>query len=62
MRALIASPAFARNAQIALILCYALLAGLFTLHRKTWPVAVYYAGCFVKDVGVLALAFFSRWF
>lgn len=53
---------FARNAQLILIGVYVLLAGLFSLHKKTWPVALYYAGCFVKDTSVFALAFLMRWF
>jgi len=62
MRQLIANPAFAKNAQLVLIVAYALLAVLFALHKKTWPVSLYYVGCFVKDMGVLALAFWMKWF
>ena len=62
MRQLIANPAFAKNAQLVLIVAYALLAVLFVLHRKTWPVSLYYVGCFVKDTGVFALAFLMKWF
>lgn len=57
MREFIANPAFAKNAQIALILAYVLLAVLFSLHKKTWPVALYYVGCFVKDTSVLPWRF-----
>lgn len=38
-----------------LITFYLGLAGLFSFDRRTWPMAVYYIGCFVKDSGVLAL-------
>jgi hypothetical protein len=62
MRQLIANPAFAKSAQVVLIVAYALLAGLFALHKKTWPVSLYYVGCFVKDTGVFALAFMMKWF
>jgi hypothetical protein len=62
MRELIASPAFARNAQVVLIVAYALLAVLFAFHKKTWPVSLYYIGCFVKDTGVFAVAFLMKWF
>jgi hypothetical protein len=62
MRELIASPTLARNAQIVLIVAYAMLAVLFSLHKKTWPVSLYYVGCFVKDTGVFALAFLMKWF
>ena len=62
MRELIASPSFAKHAQVVLIGAYALLAILFGLHRKTWPVSLYYVGCFVKDTGVFALAFLMKWF
>jgi hypothetical protein len=62
VRELIASPTFAKNAQVVLIVAYALLAVLFGLHRKTWPVSLYYIGCFVKDTGVFALAFLMKWF
>ena len=62
MRQLIGNPALAKNAQILLIVAYAMLAVLFALHKKTWPVALYYVGCFVKDTGVFALAFLMKWF
>ena len=62
MRQLIANPAFAKNAQLVLIVAYALLAVLFALHKKTWPVSLYYVGCFVKDTSVFALAFLMKWF
>ena len=62
MRQLIANPAFAKSAQLVLIVAYALLAVLFALHKKTWPVSLYYVGCFVKDTGVFALAFWMKWF
>ena len=62
MREFILSPLFAKNAQLALIVTYALLAVLFGLHKKTWPVSLYYVGCFVKDTGVFALAFLMKWF
>jgi hypothetical protein len=62
MRQLIANPAFAKSVQVVLIVAYALLAGLFALHKKTWPVSLYYVGCFVKDTGVFALAFMMKWF
>ena len=62
MREFIANPAFAKNARLALIVAYVLLAVLFALYKKTWPVSLYYVGCFVKDTGVFALAFLMRWF
>jgi hypothetical protein len=62
MRQLFENPAFAKSAQIVLIVAYALLAALFALHKKTWPVSLYYVGCFVKDTGVFALAFLMKWF
>jgi hypothetical protein len=62
MRQLIGNPVFAKNAQLILIVAYALLAVLFALHKKTWPVSLYYVGCFVKDTGVFALAFLTKWF
>jgi hypothetical protein len=62
MREWIGNPAFARHAQLVLIVAYALLAVLFALHKKTWPVSLYYVGCFVKDTGVFALAFLMKWF
>lgn len=62
MRELVLNPTFAKNAQLALIFAYALLAVLFGLHKKTWPVSLYYVGCFVKDTGVFALAFLMKWF
>jgi hypothetical protein len=62
MRQLIENPTFAKNAQVALIIAYAMLAALFALHKKTWPVSLYYVGCFVKDTGVFALAFLMKWF
>jgi len=62
MRQLIANPVFAKYAQLVLIVAYALLAVLFALHKKTWPVSLYYVGCLVKDTGVFALAFLMKWF
>jgi hypothetical protein len=62
MRQLFTNPAFAKNAQLVLIVAYALLAVLFGLHKKTWPVSLYYVGCLVKDTGVFALAFLMKWF
>lgn len=62
MREWIGNPAFAKNAQLILIVAYAFLAGLSALHKKTWPVSLYYVGCFVKDTGVFALAFLMKWF
>jgi hypothetical protein len=41
--------------QAMLIGFYIVLAVLFGLERKTWPMAVYYLGCLVKDSGVLVL-------
>jgi len=61
MRELVTNPAFSKNAQVVLIVAYALLAVLFALHKKTWPVSLYYIGCFVKDTGVFALAFLMKW-
>lgn len=62
MMNVIKSPIFARNIQIILIFVYLLLATLFSFHKKTWPVALYYIGCFVKDTGVFALAFLMKLF
>jgi hypothetical protein len=58
----IQSPVLAKWSQVGLIIAYAILAALFSLHRNTWPVSLYYVGCFVKDTGVFALAFLMRWF
>ena len=41
--------------QIVLIGFYLVLAVLFGLERKSWPMSLYYIGCFVKDSGVLVL-------
>jgi hypothetical protein len=41
--------------QAVLIGFYVILAVLFGLEKKTWPMSIYYAGCFVKDSGVLVL-------
>jgi hypothetical protein len=42
--------------QLLLLGFYILLAGLFGLDRKTWPLSAYYIGCLVKDSAVFALA------
>jgi hypothetical protein len=55
-------PQFAKYAQLALLVAYALLALLFGLHKKTLPISLYYIGCLVKDAGVFALAFLMNWF
>ena len=49
-----------RHIQVVLIFVYLLLAMLFMANRATWPVALYYVGCFVKDSGVYVLAFLMR--
>jgi hypothetical protein len=49
----------AKYAQIFLICFYLLLAALFSRDKRMWPVSLYYVGCFVKDFGVFALAFFK---
>jgi len=41
--------------QVVLIVFYLLLAVLFGLEKKTWPMSLYYIGCFVKDSGVIIL-------
>ncbi len=41
--------------QTVLLGFYLVLAVLFSLERVTWPMALYYAGCVVKDSGVLIL-------
>lgn len=41
--------------QLALNLFYVVLSVLFAMDKKTWPLAIYYFGCLVKDSGVLAL-------
>ena len=46
--------------QGVLIAAYVVLAVAFGLKRATWPLAIYYLGCFVKDFAVLALALLSR--
>jgi hypothetical protein len=62
MREWIGNPAFANNAKLVLIVAYVLLAVLFAFHKKTWPISLYYVGCFVKDTGVFALAFLVKRF
>lgn len=56
------NPLVAKYSQLGLILAYAVLATMFTLHKKTWPIAIYYTGCFVKDTSVFLLAFLMKWF
>ncbi len=46
--------------QGVLICLYLVLAVGFMLKRGTWPLAVYYVGCFVKDAAVMALALWRR--
>lgn len=58
----IGDPNFAKTAQLILIVAYLILAILFAINKKTWPVSLYYVGCFVKDTGVFALAFLMKWF
>lgn len=41
--------------QAVLIVFYIVLAVLFARDKKTWPIALYYVGCFIKDSGVLML-------
>jgi len=41
--------------QAVLIGFYLVLAVLFGLEKKTWPLSLYYMGCFVKDSGVIVL-------
>lgn len=43
--------------QCVLIVFYVVLAVLFARERKTWPMSIYYIGCFVKDSGVLVLGY-----
>lgn len=42
----------------ALLTFYALLTLRFAWSQKTWPLAIYYAGCLVKDSGVMILGLF----
>lgn len=53
---------FQQWAQLGLLVQYVGLTVMFGLHKKTWPVALYYAGCFVKDSGVYLLAFLEGLF
>jgi hypothetical protein len=46
--------------QGVLLFLYLVLGIGFTFKRGTWPLAVYYAGCFVKDAAVMALAFWRK--
>lgn len=62
IKTLIENPLTAKTVQIILIGMYLLAAILFSLNKRTWPVSLYYIGCFVKDTGVFALAFLMRWF
>jgi hypothetical protein len=41
--------------QLVLLAFYFALAVLFALRRDTLPMSLYYAGCLVKDSGVLIL-------
>jgi hypothetical protein len=41
--------------QGALLIFYLVLTILFALKRETLPMSLYYAGCVVKDSGVLIL-------
>lgn len=52
----------AKGLQIGLLAQYAIAAVLFGMNKKTWPVALYYVGCFVKDSGVYALAWLEVFF
>ena len=45
---------------VVLLVQYAALAVAFSLNRKTWPIALYYLGCVVKDAGVLILSQWSK--
>jgi hypothetical protein len=45
--------------QGVLICFYVILAVLFAQEKKTWPMSLYYIGCFIKDSGVLIL---GLWF
>lgn len=44
--------------QGVLIGFYLVLMFLFFFQKKTWPLAIYYLGCFVKDFAVLVLGLF----
>jgi hypothetical protein len=41
--------------QVALLGFYLALSVMFAAKRETWPMSLYYAGCIVKDAGVLIL-------
>lgn len=45
--------------QVALIVQYLVIAAVFA-STKAWPVSIYYFGCFVKDIAVLALALIAN--
>lgn len=38
---------------------YVALAVLYGLQRVTWPMALYYVGCLVKDAGVIVLGWWA---
>ena len=44
--------------QAVLIVFYLVLTAMFARKRATWPMSVYYLGCFVKDAAVFALGWF----
>lgn len=52
------NPLVARYTQVGLLFVYGALAALFALHKKTWPIALYYIGCLVKDSSVYILSLF----
>lgn len=47
--------------QILLLGFYALLTILFGFKKPTWPLAVYYLGCLIKDGAVMALALWKTY-
>lgn len=49
---------FAFAAQLVLIVFYIVLTVAFARRRTTWPMSVYYLGCFIKDTAVFALGWY----
>lgn len=45
--------------QIGLIIIYLILAIAFATNKKTYPLSLYYVGCFVKDAAVFVLAWWN---
>lgn len=45
--------------QLVLLGFYLALTVMFAADQKTWPMSLYYAGCIVKDGGVLILGWWA---